>query len=315
MTMPAFKLGLQIPRFRFPGVAPDKQFDHVAAIARAAESSGFDSVWVMDHFEQIMGDPAEPILEGYVLLGALAARTERVHLGTLVTGVIHRNPAILAKMVTTLDVLSSGRAVLGIGAAWNDLEQQAYGIERAQVGERMDRLEEALEICRLMFTEETPSYEGHYYRIENAHNSPRPIQTPIPIMIGGGGEKRTLRLVARYADACNIFGDPETVKHKMAVLDSHCADVGRDPREIKRTALRTVVIDPDPDEARKKAQSMRERIGEERFRFSVTGGTPDEVRAQAEELYDAGLDGLIVNLRDAHDLDVVALTGETLSKR
>jgi len=315
MTKPAFKLGLQIPRFKFPGVAPDKQFDHVAAIARAAESSGFDSVWVMDHFEQIMGDPAEPILEGYVLLGALAARTERAHLGTLVTGVIHRNPAILAKMVTTLDVLSSGRAVLGIGAAWNDLEQQAYGIERAQVGERMDKLEEALEICRLMFTEETPSYEGRYYRIEAAHNSPRPIQTPIPIMIGGGGEKRTLRLVAQYADACNIFGDPETVKHKMAVLDSHCAVVGRDPREIKRTALRTVVIDPDPDEARKKAQSMRERIGDERFRFSVTGGTPDEVRAQAEELYEAGLDGLIVNLRDGHDLDVVALTGETLSKR
>jgi F420-dependent oxidoreductase-like protein len=314
MSTPAFKLGLQIPRFKFPGVAPEKQFEHVVAIARAAESSGFDSVWVMDHFEQIMGNPAEPILEGYVLLGGLAARTERVHLGTLVTGVIHRNPAVLAKMVTTLDVLSGGRAILGIGAAWNDLEQQAYGIARAPVGERMDRLEEALQICRLMFTQESPSFEGRYYRIENAHNSPRPIRPEgIPVMIGGGGEKRTLRLVAQYADACNIFGDSDTVKHKMSILDSHCADVGRDPREIKRTALRTVVISRDGAEAAEKANAMRQRIGEERFRFSVIGGTPDDVRAQAEELYGAGLDGLIVNLRDAHDLEVVALTGETLS--
>jgi F420-dependent oxidoreductase-like protein len=315
VTKPEFRLGLQIPRFDFRGIAPEKRFEHVAAVARTAESSGFDSVWVMDHFEQIMGDPAEPILEGYVVLGGIAARTERAHLGTLVTGVIHRNPAVLAKMVTTLDVLSSGRAVLGIGAAWNDLEQKAYGIEGAPVGERMDRLEEALEVCHLMFTEESPSFEGRYYRIENAHNSPRPIRPEgIPIMIGGSGEKRTLRLVAKYADACNIFGDVDTVKRKMSVLDSHCADVGRDPKEVKRTTLRTIVIAPDSDEAARKANAMRERIGEERFRFSVIGGTPDDVAAQAQELYDAGLDGIIVNMRDAHDLDLVALAGETLKR-
>ena len=312
MTKLDIKLGLQIPLFDFPGVAPGELFERVSDIAHTAEASGFDSVWVMDHFEQIMGDPAAPILEGYVVLAGLAARTERVNLGTLVTGVLYRNPAVLAKMVTSLDVLSSGRAVLGIGAAWNESEQEHYGIERVPVGERMDRLEEAIEICKLMFTQDAPSFEGRYFQIHEAHNVPRPIRSDgIPIMIGGGGEKRTLRAVARYADACNIFGDAETIRHKMKVLDEHCAAVGRDPREITRTALKTLVIAPDNASAAKKLEPMRAQFGE---RFNIIGlaGGPDEVRAHARELLDAGLDGLIVNLPDAYDLEVVALTGETL---
>src|SRR5439155_22063115 len=148
MTKLDVKLGLQIPLFDFPRVAPDKLFERVSDIARTAEASGFDSVWVMDHFEQILGDPAAPLLEGYVVLAGIAARTERVNLGTLVTVVLYSNPAVLAKMVTSLDVLSAGRAVLGLGASWNESEQQNYGIESVTVVERMDRLDEALEICR-----------------------------------------------------------------------------------------------------------------------------------------------------------------------
>jgi len=310
-------LGLQIPSFDFPGVSPDKVFDRVAEIARTAEGAGFDSVWVMDHFEQITGDPNDPILEGYVVLAGIAARTKRVDLGTLVTGVIHRNPAILAKMVTTLDVLSKGRAILGIGAAWNDTEQAAYGIERASVKERMNRLEEAVQICRAMFTQEAASFKGRYYQIENAHNSPRPIRPEgIPIMIGGGGEKRTLRLVAQYANICNTLGgDAATIRHKMDVLDAHCADVGRDPKEISRTSLQTLVIGHDAAEAARKGEHLRAawHLDEARYRRVALEGSPDDARARIKELYDAGLDGVIVNMPDAYDLDAVTLAGETLS--
>ena len=315
MTKLDIKLGLQIPLFEFPGVGPDKLFERVSDIARTAEASGFDSVWVMDHFEQIMGDPAAPILEGYVVLAGIAARTERVNLGTLVTGVLYRNPAVLAKMVTSLDVLSRGRAVLGIGASWNESEQEHYGIERVSVAERMDRLDEALEICRLMFTQDAPSFKGRYYEINEARNVPRPVRRDgIPIMVGGSGEKRTLRSVARYGDACNVFGDAETIRHKMKILDEHCAAVGRDPREICRTALKTLIIDRNANDAAEKAKPVRDLRGADRFRIIGMAGTPDELRAQARELREAGLDGLIVNLPDAYDLETVALAGETLSR-
>jgi F420-dependent oxidoreductase-like protein len=310
-------LGLQIPSFDFPGVGPDKLFDRVADIALAAEGAGFDSVWVMDHFEQITGDPNDPILEGYIVLAGIAARTERVDLGTLVTGVIHRNPAILAKMVTTLDVLSKGRAILGIGAAWNDNEQKAYGIDNASVKERMDRLEEAIQICRAMFTEEAATFKGRYYQIENAHNSPRPVRPDgIPIMIGGGGEKRTLKLAAQYANICNTLGgDAASIRHKMDVLDAHCADVGRDPKEISRTSLQTLVIGKDSTEAAAKGEQLRAawHLDKERYRRLAIEGNADDVRARISGLLDAGLDGVIVNMPDAHDLDAVALAGDALS--
>ena len=182
------RFGLQIPSFTYPGVADRDLFGRVSEIAVAAEESGFDSVWVMDHVYQIMtiGPRTDPMLEAYTLLGAIAARTEKVALGTMVTGVTYRNPAMLAKQVTTLDVISAGRAILGIGAAWNDDEHAGYGFDFPPIKERLDRLEEALQICRAMFSEQTPSFSGVHYRIEEALNVPRPIRSDgIPILVAG----------------------------------------------------------------------------------------------------------------------------------
>jgi F420-dependent oxidoreductase-like protein len=316
--VPVTRFGLQIPRFTYAGV-PDRQlFDRVAAMATAAEESGFDSVWVMDHFYQIagVGPRTEPMLEAYTLLGALAARTDRVGLGTMVTGVTYRNPALLAKMLTTLDVVSSGRAILGIGAAWNDDEHRGYGFPFPPVKERMDRLEEALQICRAMFTQEAPSFQGRYYSIDGALNYPRPIRGDIPILIGGGGERRTLRLVAQYADGCNLFGDLESVRHKLDVLNDHCAAVGRDPSEITKTRLGRLVIGETAEEAHKVAAADRQERGmsEEQYRGYAIAGTPDEVCEQVQHYLDAGLDGLVFNMPNPQDIDPVRLAGETLSK-
>ena len=282
---PVTRLGLQIPSFTFPGVADADLFETVAGIATTAEAHGFDSVWVMDHLYQIgvVGPREDPMLEAYTLLGALAARTQQIALGTMVTGVTYRNPALLAKIVTTLDIISSGRAILGIGAAWNDDEHAGYGFDFPSAGERLDRLEEALQINRAMFSEPAPSFQGRHYRIHEVLNNPKPIRGRIPVLIGGGGEKRTLRLVAQYGDACNLFGDAAAVRHKLDVLERHCADVGRDPAEITKTALATV---QDPIKAAD-------------FVASLTA---------------VGIDGVIVNMPDVTNLDKVAATGEALGK-
>jgi F420-dependent oxidoreductase-like protein len=201
--------GYHMPSFTFAGVPDTGLFDHVVELAQAAEKAGFDLITVMDHFYQILnvGSEDEPMLEAYTTLGALAMKTERVLLGTLVTGVTYRNPAMLAKTVTTLDVISKGRAVLGIGAAWNETEHQGYGFEFPPIGRREDRLEEALTIARAMFTEERPSFTGANYQIDRARNVPRPINARGPkILVGGGGEKRTLKIAAQFADITNWFG-------------------------------------------------------------------------------------------------------------
>jgi alkanesulfonate monooxygenase SsuD/methylene tetrahydromethanopterin reductase-like flavin-dependent oxidoreductase (luciferase family) len=199
----------------------------------------------------------------------------------MVTGVTYRNPALLAKIVTTLDVVSSGRAVLGIGAAWNDDEHAGYGYDFPPAGERLDRLEEALQICRAMFTEPAPSFEGRHYRITAALNNPKPVRGRIPVLIGGGGEKRTLRLVARYGDACNLFGDPDAVRHKLDVLERHCADVGRDPAEITKTVLLTV-------------------------------GDAGSGAAKLPAYRAVGVDGVVVNMPNVADLTAVAKVGGAL---
>ena len=201
----------------------------------------------------------------------------------MVTGVTYRNPALLAKIVTTLDVISSGRAILGIGAAWNDDEHAGYGYDFPSAGERLDRLEEALQIIRAMFTEQAPSFEGRHYRTQQVLNNPKPIRGRIPVLIGGGGEKRTLRLVAQYGDACNLFGGPDDVRHKLDVLERHCADVGRDPAEITKTILYTV---RDPQAAAEK------------------------IAAYAA----VGVDGVVINLPDVQNLDSVAAAGNALRK-
>lgn len=290
--------GLQIPSFAHAGETDAEMFDHVLRHALAAEAGGFESVWVMDHFWQLpaLGGPDQPILEAYTLLGALAARTQRVRLGTLVTGVTYRNPALLAKMVTTLDVISGGRAILGIGAAWYEPEHEGLGFEFPPVPERMARLEEAVKICRAMFTEDSPSFRGAHYRIEDARNLPRPLQPGgPPIMIGGSGERRTLRLVAEHADLCNITGSADTVRRLLGVLRDHCAAVGRDPAEITATRLGTLVLTDDADETARVLDFLRGVAGGE-VDEQFTVGQDAEVLERVGALADAGLDCLIFNM-------------------
>jgi len=211
-----------MPNYTHRGVPDEGLFDLVVHQAKAAENAGFDLVTVMDHFYQIrgLGPETDPMLEAYTTLGAIAASTTKVKLGTLVTGVTYRNPAILAKQVTTLDVISKGRAILGIGAAWNEDEHKGYGIEFPPIGRRMDRLDEALTIAKLMFTEDRPSFEGKYYRIERALNVPRPVQAGGPkILIGGTGERRTLRLLAQHGDIGHWFGgEIEELQRKKQIF-------------------------------------------------------------------------------------------------
>ncbi len=291
------RFGLQIPNFS-DDETPGTLFGEVVERAAAAEDTGFDSVWVMDHFFQLppMGGPAAPMLDSYTLLGALAARTSRVRLGAMVTGVTYRNPAHLAKIVTTLDIISGGRAILGIGAAWYDVEHEGLGFDFPSAGERLDRLEEALQICRAMFTEEAPSFEGRYYRIHEARNVPPPVQRGGPtILVGGGGEKRTLQLVARYADMCNIVGDPATVAHKVDVLRGHCKAIGRDPSEITVSRLSTLVLTASDEEA--PGDEGLPKPGDRRGADRVpTSARPTSSIARVEELAAAGVDYFVFNM-------------------
>jgi F420-dependent oxidoreductase-like protein len=306
------RFGLQIPNFTL-GVPDDQLFEEVVRLVSAAEASGFDSVWVMDHFYQLpaLGGPAQPMLEAYTLLGALAARTSRVRLGALVTGVTYRNPALLAKIVTTLDVISGGRAILGIGAAWHDTEHEGLGVDFPPTGERMDRLEEAVQICRALFREERPSFHGRFYRIDEAWNVPRPIQPDgPPILIGGSGEKRTLRLVAQYADFCNVTGDADTIRRKVRVLHEHCAAVGRDPSEVTVSRLSTLVLTDSAAETASTREFLASAAGEEAVAgFNV--GQADEIVSQANELREAGVQYQIFNMPTSGE-EVIRRVGELL---
>lgn len=289
--------GLQLPNFGF-GVPDDQLFDQVVARATAAETSGFRSLWVMDHLYQLpaLGGADQPMLEAYTLLGALATQTRTATLGTMVTGVTYRNPALLAKIVTTLDVISRGRAVLGLGAAWHDLEHTGYGFDFPPVSERMDRLEEALQICRAMFERDHVSFEGAHYRTDDARNLPRPVQAGGPeILVGGGGERRTLRLVAQYADACNLHGDPDGIRHKLEVLHRHCADVGRDPAEIRVTRLATLVITSSAQQTGELQNFLARAAGPDALTTSNLG-QPGEVVEQLHELAEAGVQEFIFNM-------------------
>lgn len=242
------KVGLQIPRFTWPGgasVIPGR----LREIAVKAEQAGFHSLWVMDHFFQIpgVGEPEEPMLEGYTTLGYLAGVTQRLRLGTLVTGVIYRYPALLVKEVTTLDVVSEGRAYFGVGAAWFEREARGLGVPFPPVAERFEMLEEALQITHQMWSDDDGAYRGEHFQLEETLCQPAPLTKPHPpVMIGGMGEKKTLRLVAQYADACNLFARAgnEVLKHKLEVLADHCAAVGRDYSAIEKTTLGTAHLAP-----------------------------------------------------------------------
>jgi F420-dependent oxidoreductase-like protein len=232
------KAGLHISDFTWPGGAPGLRFT-LADIARRAEQAGVDRISVMDHVWQIghIGPPEHEMLEAYTALGWLAAKTTRVKLLTVVTAVVYREPGLLAKAITTLDVLSGGRAILGIGAAWNEDEARGLGLPFPPLAERFERLEEAIRIVRQMWSDSEGPYQGKHYHLARTLNSPQPLSRPHPpILIGGGGEKKTLRLVARYADSCNInVADPPAAAHKLAVLRQHCADAGRNYDEIEKT--------------------------------------------------------------------------------
>lgn len=307
-------LGLQIPNFNFPGVSEEDLFERLSDIATTAESSGFGSVFVMDHLHQIasIGPPENWMLEGNTVLAALAARTSKANLGLLVGGVTYRNPALMAKITTTLDVISGGRAILGIGAAWNEDEHVAYGFDFPPLGKRFEHLEDALQIFRAMFTQETATVEGKHHSAREAHNNPSPIRGDIPIMIGGSGEKKTLRMVAQYADASNFFGDAERMRHLIGVLEGHCERLGRDPSEITKTRLGTIVIAPTHEEAERKVDGLRRAGVSEQMLASITAGDPDTIVEKATVLLDAGLDGLMFGSPEAHDLETIALIGETL---
>lgn len=267
--------GFHMPNLTFPGVEPADLFEHIASLGVAAESAGFDLLTVMDHFYQIggVGPETNAMLESNTTLAGLAARTSRIHLGSLVSGVTYRNPAFFAKAVTTLDIVSGGRAVLGLGAAWNESEHEGYGYDFPPIGERMDRLDEALTIARLMFTEDRPSFEGKHYRIERALNSPKPIQAGgPPILVGGGGERRTLRIAASHASMTHWFAAPiETLRHKSEVLEQHCEAVGRDPATIVKTLGSPVL----PVATERDAEAALARIAPER-RAVLTPATPQQ---------------------------------------
>ena len=321
------RLGLQIPNFTYPGVPDTELFDAIVNVAVTAEQAGFDSVFVMDHFYQLpmLGPSDNAMLEAYTLLGALAARTTTARLGTLVTGVTYRNPAELAKEITTLDVISKGRAVLGIGAAWHDVEHQALGFDFPPVGERMDRLEEAVQICQAMFRGERPTFDGRYYRVKDAINSPLPVQRHVPLMIGGTGEKRTLKIAAQYADAVNLTSGRDEIPHKLEVLAKHCADAGRDFGAINKTWLASAMVGSTPAEASRLREERVQAMGisswddlddntKAMLAARLLVGTPEQIAEQVADALTLGLDGVILNFpANGADADAVAAAGRAIS--
>jgi F420-dependent oxidoreductase-like protein len=303
--------GLHMPNYTFEGVADVGIFEHVASLATAAESAGFELLTVMDHFYQIggVGPETNAMFEALSMLSALAARTSRIHLGALVHGVTYRNPAYLAKSITGLDVISGGRAVLGLGAAWNESEHIGYGWDFPPIGERMDRLDEALTIARMLFTEDRPSFEGRHYRITEAINSPRPISAGgPPIIIGGGGEKRTLRIAARHATMTHWFPAPlEVLRHKAEVLEAHCAEIGRDPATIVKTLGSPII----PVATAADAKALTERIPPER-RAILIPATPEDGAARLAPYVEAGFTGFTFGNMLLSTPEAMAAGGEML---
>jgi alkanesulfonate monooxygenase SsuD/methylene tetrahydromethanopterin reductase-like flavin-dependent oxidoreductase (luciferase family) len=271
---------------------------------------------VHDHLHQspFSGQEDDPLLEAYVVLGAIAAATDRVWVGSMVTPVTTRHPALIAKMLTTLDVLSHGRAILGLGAGNHPREHRGYGIPFPPIGERVSMLEEAVQICRLMFTQRETKYQGRHFRMNGALNVPPPVRPGGPPILIGGGSERTLRLVARYGDVCGFFGDVEEIRVTLSALDRHCEAIGRDTREITRTRLGALAIAETQGEAERIAEQIRARpMGEIAHREAIIG-EPRRVAEQVRVFIDAGLDGLVFHMPDAENIDHVRLAGQTLSE-
>jgi len=319
------RLGYQIPNFTYPGVGPAELFDAVAAQAREADASGFDTVLVMDHFYQLpmLGDPDQFMLECYSLLAALARETSTVRLSALVTGNTYRNPAVLAKTVTTLDIVSNGRAQLGIGAGWYEREHDSFGIEFGTFTDRFEKLEEALQIVIPMLRGERPTVAGDRYAVTEAMNEP-PAVSRIPVMIGGGGEKKTLRMAAQYADESNIICQPNEVSRKLEALNEHCQQLGRDRSEMTVSWQRTACIAPTTEQAQAELFDYLQRRGldvasmsdEDRAPWlaNFVWGDPDTIGEKFEGFLALGVDGFTVNMpANGHIEGRVELLGQTLS--
>lgn len=319
------RLGYQIPNFTYPGVGPADLFDAVAYQAKEADTSGFDTVLVMDHFYQLpmLGDPDQYMLECYSLLSALARETKNVRLSALVTGNTYRNPAVLAKTVTTLDIVSEGRSQLGIGAGWFELEHDAFGIEFGTFTDRFEKLEEALQIIVPMLRGDRPTLDGQRYTAKDAINEP-PAVGRIPVMIGGSGEKKTLRMVAQYADESNITCAPADLGRKLDALAGHCDALGRDRSEITVSWQKTACIAPTTEEAKADVVAYFTRRGLDLASMSddeqavwlgnFIWGDPDTVGEQFAQQLQPGIDGFTINMpANGHVEGRVELLGQTLA--
>lgn len=315
------RLGYQIPNFTYPDTKPDQIFDRVVAQAKAAEAAGYDRVMVMDHFYQLPGIGAhdEPMFECYAMLSALAQHTKTVRLSALVTGNTYRNPALLAKTITTLDHVSHGRATLGLGAGWFEKEHVDLGFAYGTFGERFEKLEEALRIIVPMLRGERPTLHGKHYSVTEAANAPAPVSR-IPIMLGGAGEKKTLRMVAQYADESNLTGEVAEIPRKLDVLAEHCARLGRDRSEIKVTKLLMIAVAPTLEELEADLARIATIKGWNdailaMVRKVLIYGDADTVGERIAEAVGMGLDGITVDLPvNGHDVERVALLGEIARK-
>ncbi len=265
---------------------PSQAYDDVLELCSHAEQTGWDGIWYADHFMPNAADTSAPWPEAWTTLSALGARIPRVRLGTLVSGNTYRHPAVLAKMAATLDHITGGRVVLGLGSGWQENEHAQYGIPFYTVPDRLKRLDEACQVIKSLFSEAKSNFAGNYYQLEDASLEPKPVQQPLPLLIGGGGEKRTLRITAKYADEWNVWGTVATLRHKMAILDQHCAEVGRDPRSIQRSAVALLFMSDDA--------AYLEQMRNANLQQAAIIGTPAEVREIVADYQAAGVDELIV---------------------
>jgi alkanesulfonate monooxygenase SsuD/methylene tetrahydromethanopterin reductase-like flavin-dependent oxidoreductase (luciferase family)/predicted kinase len=309
------RFGLHLGSFTFPGGTSATRHA-LRKIAASAELAGFSAIYVMDHFRQIpqIGRQWEDFLESYTTLAYLAACTERARLGALVTGVTYRNLAHLGKIIATLDVLSGGRAICGLGLAWHRDEHAAYGWEFPSTGERYALLEDALRLLPLLWGPGSPAYEGGRVSVPEAMCYPRPLQAHVPVVVGGGGERRTLRLAARYADAANVIGDKGIVGRKAAVLHAHCEAEGREPGSVELTHLSTVLVGADDRHVAELVDRYRRR-GDDRAHAAATlnAGTVRDHIGRGRELADAGVSELVVRLVDPLDPNVMEQMASVIS--
>jgi F420-dependent oxidoreductase-like protein len=310
------RLGYLIPNFTYPGVAPARLFAAVRQQALEADASGFDTVMVMDHFYQLpaMGTPDQEMLECYTLLSALAQHTSRVRLSSLVTGNTYRRPSLLAKTITALDIVSDGRAQLAIGAGWFEFEHQSLGFEFGTFTDRFEKLEESLQIVVPMLRGEKPTFSGKWYQVREAMNVPAALSR-IPVMIGGSGERKTLRLVARYADESNLTCTPQEIPRKLDALAAHCADLGRDRSQITVSIYATACIASTHEQAIADLHNYIKRQPQAAgSRDIVIVGDPDEVAEQFARLRETGIDGVTISApANAHVEGRVDLLGHTLA--